>query len=107
MEQIKFGVPQRGILGPTFLIIYMNDILNLKIPDSELLCYAEDTVILFNNISYNKTVAAAGKSMKMASDWFRVNLHKVNNNKTKFNCFHKTVSKSKSFIQSQFLDNTF
>ena len=47
-EQILFGVPQGSILGPLLFLIHAND-LHQQIQKSDIIMYADDTVLLFSD----------------------------------------------------------
>jgi hypothetical protein len=94
LDSVDFGVPQGSVLGPTLFLIYINDIHNLDLPEAEIICYADDTVILFHGDSWGSTYAAAEKGMSSSASWFRDNLLTLNSIKTKFVCFHKSAASS-------------
>lgn len=87
---VHYGVPQGSILGPTLFILYINDLLQLNILDAEIICYADDTVILFNGINWTQTFNKAENGISILNNWFKNNLLTLNSKKTKYLCFHKT-----------------
>lgn len=44
------------VLGPTFFIIYVNDVFNLKI-NSELISYADDTFVLIEGNNFTEIIS--------------------------------------------------
>ena len=51
-EGVTYGVPQGSILGPIFLILYVNDVISIfKENDARIMLYADDTVIYFSHSS--------------------------------------------------------
>lgn len=52
MLPIRYSVPQGTVLGPLLFTIYYNGLLNLNI-DGEILCFADDTTIIFSGECLN------------------------------------------------------
>lgn len=88
---VKFGVPQGSILGPLLFLIYVNDIHSLNIEASDIVCYADDTAILFYGRGWVNARAAAEKGMALINTWLQNNLLTLNTKKTKYMCFHKSA----------------
>lgn len=94
--QVNYGVPQGSILGPTLFIIYMNDLHDYSTSNSEIICYADDTVLLYSGKGWDSTISAAEKGVSQISEWLRNNLLTLNSGKTKYLCFHKTAASKPS-----------
>lgn len=90
VKPIKFGVPQGSILGPTLFLLYINDIHQLEIPNADIICYADDTVLLFKDANWYEVLKAAEHGMSIVAQWLRLNLLTLNAKKTTYICFHKT-----------------
>lgn len=89
---VNFGVPQGSVLGPTLFLIYMNDIHQLCIPSAELLCYADDTVVLFYADNWESVASCAERGMIQIKNWLERNLLTLNADKTNYICFYKTAA---------------
>lgn len=87
---VEFGVPQGSILGPTLFIVYMSDLLHLSANGAEIICYADDTALLFRGKTWDETFKKAQSGMASVMDWLQINLLTLNVEKTKYLAFHKT-----------------
>lgn len=103
---ISFGVPQGSILGPTLFLLYMNDITSLQLQNADILCYADDTVLIFHDKSWQSVHRRAEDGMMIVADWLNSNLLSLNTKKTKFLCFHKTSATAPHTIQAMKLHST-
>lgn len=91
---VNYGVPQGSILGPTLFLLYMNDIhdLNNNMINAEIICYADDTAIIFKGRNWEDTYNSTEMGMVAINDWLANNLLTINHKKTKYLCFHKTAA---------------
>jgi hypothetical protein len=89
-QEVRYGVPQGSILGPTLFILYMNDLHKIHIESAEVVCYADDTAIVFRGSTWKDAFANAESGLAQVSHWLQRNLLTLNATKTKFLCFHKT-----------------
>lgn len=94
---IRFGVPQGSVLGPTLFNIFLNNIHEVLPPDAEAICYADDTVVLFSDKSWEGAILKAEQGLGVLKGWLDGNLLTLNASKTKYLCFHKTKSSAPNF----------
>jgi hypothetical protein len=43
---VKHGVPQGSVLGPLFILVYINDLPKITSTDAKIFLYADDTNII-------------------------------------------------------------
>ena len=88
---IEFGVPQGTVLGPLLFLIYINELCNLKI-EGEILSFADDTVLLFAEKSWEKVHEVAEKELQKVKHWFDINLLTLNKEKTMYINFSPKIN---------------
>lgn len=82
-RETSYGVPQGTILGPLLFILYMNDLLNLDVK-GQIISYADDTVILYEQNSWSDLKTTVENDFKKVKDWLDNNLLTLNHDKTVF-----------------------
>ena len=92
MENINFGVPQGSILGPTLFVLYINDLLLYDLPNTDVICYADDTALIFHDNSWDSVFRRAEQGLQEVHGWLKNNLLTLNVSKTRYLCFHKTAA---------------
>ncbi|CAG9134899.1 unnamed protein product [Plutella xylostella] len=92
--ETNYGVPQGSTLGPTLFLLYINDISTSISPrhDAEIVCYADDTAILFSDKTWDSTYSKAVDGLSEMAEWLGKNLLTLNTTKTKYLSFHKTIA---------------
>ena len=75
-RNINIGVPQGTVLGPTLFLIYINDLLNIKLEkiNGHLYSYADDTAVIFSGINWNDVYESANTGMVSIKEWLDRNL---------------------------------
>ena len=94
---ITSGVPQGSILGPLFLLQYINDIQNCSKIISIIL-FADDTNIFYSNSCLKTLNKIIQLEIDKISDWLNVNKLSINTTKTKFIFYLDLQKKSISII---------
>jgi len=72
-EKIKQGVPQGSILGPIFLVIYINDLPKLAPTGTKILLYADDISIIVTSPNLENYEKQINKMFRDINYWFKLN----------------------------------
>ena len=106
-QHVRCGIPQGSILGPLLFILYVNDITQSS-SQGNLILFADDTNIIYNDLSYADLYSKAQIDLSSVCDWFASNKLSVNESKTKFMVFHSVnkqvsneISKMKLLVNKQ------
>ena len=86
MKSIKRGVPQGSILGPLFLLIYIDDLGADENWQSEIIKYSDDTVLI-------EKLDHKSQDGKLLECWMSRTGVNCNYMKTKFTVFEKRSTK--------------
>lgn len=76
------GIPQGTVIGPVLFLIYLNDLLKIKIKKGTITSYADDTVAIFNGHNWEETIASAKQGLLDISRWLNCNTLTLNIDKT-------------------------
>lgn len=81
-KDVKVGVPQGSVLGPTLFLIYVNDISSLRL-NGRIYLYADDATLFYPAASRTITCALVQQDLETLRDFFSRNLLLLNKSKTK------------------------
>lgn len=93
---IKIGVPQGTVLGPILFLIYINSLTLLQNQEITIISYADDTVLVFSDTSWEKVNIRASIGLCTVKKWLDHNLLTLNLKKTKFIAFSPSAIGSNS-----------
>jgi hypothetical protein len=79
---VSYGVPQGSILGPLLFLIYIDD-LSKVLKHSNVIMYADDTVLYFSHEDFKDIEAALSEDMDAVAQWLQRNLLVINLKKDK------------------------
>ena len=102
--RINCGVPQGAILGPLFILIYINDLPTLINIDNNIILYAHDTSIVITDSNSDDSNLHANMLFNDTNTWFRNNLLNLNFSKTHYLQFrsmtHYKIHHNHNYISS-------
>jgi len=82
--KIKYSVPQGSILGPLFLLLCINDLLNIIADPLKLVLFADDTSTIITNPSPSEFKEGIRNIIDDINDWIRSNSLSLNFDETYF-----------------------
>ena len=83
--EVKSGVPQGSILGPTLFSVYVNDIPKISKFNARL--FADDTVLTMSDRDLQNLNKTANAEVKKIKNWLSSNKLTLNHGKTNFMLF--------------------
>ena len=84
--ELKYGVPQGSVLGPTLFILYINDLPNVsKLAD--YIFFADDANLIITANSSDELCAKVNSLLNKVQNWVASNGLKLNAGKTKYMIF--------------------
>lgn len=83
-KSTDFGIPQGSILGPSLFLIYINDLCNLNLDHGHIVCYADDTALLFSADSVENVYKYAQNGFNVINKWLQNNSLTLNADKTNY-----------------------
>lgn len=83
MNKVECGVPQGTVLGPILFTIYVNSLAEMA-TEGQIVCFADDTVLLVSDQTWQETFDRAERAMMKVKHWLDSNLLTLNNDKTYF-----------------------
>nr|CAI5843030.1 unnamed protein product [Callosobruchus analis] len=95
---IKTGIPQGTVLGPILFLVYINSLAKISKLEGHLICYADDTALMFKADSWEKVTSSVESDMKKIKIWLNDNLLTLNSEKTKYIAFSPTAADHPSNI---------
>ena len=95
---VPYGVPQGSVLGPTFFILYINDVIEV-IRNCSCYLYADD-MVLYRTIEGNDCLRDFQTDMDNVYEWCKRNKLTINIEKTKAQLFPKSANIDSLVLQN-------
>ena len=95
---VPYGVPQGSVLGPTFFILYINDVIEV-IKKSSCYLYADD-MVLYRTLEDDDCLKDFQTDMDNVYEWCKRNKLTINIEKTKAQLFPKNANIDPLLLQN-------
>ena len=86
LTDIRCGVPQGSILGPTLFLLYINDMKNIS-KLLKFIIFADDTNLFYSSNNIKELQETVNNELKHLVKWFKVNKLSLNVTKTNYMLF--------------------
>ena len=83
-EQLKHGVPQGSILGPLFVLLYINNLSKIISDKFNSVVFADDTSMIIKNSNPLEFRNNSSEGFREINEWLQGNLLPLNYDKTYF-----------------------
>lgn len=77
-------MPQGSLLGSLLFILYINDIVNIRILGCKIKMFADDTIVYFKSLRVDSVEYVFNKQLGKIYNWLFANKIKLNEGKCKF-----------------------
>ena len=101
---ISCGVPQRSVLGPLLILIYINNIYN-SIAKFSFYLFADGTSLLYANTNLKSLEKTVSSKLLKVSDWLNANKLMLNAKKSNYVIFRPHQRKLKYLVNIEMIDN--
>lgn len=92
MTFVQHGVPQGSVLGPLLFLVYINDLLKIKLR-GQIISYADDTVLFSQASTWTEVKANMEEDVTLIRNWLDLNKLSLNLKKSNFIAF--SINKTK------------
>lgn len=93
MKNISYGIPQGTVLGPIMFTIYVNSLLKKKLK-GRVISFADDTVLLFDDDTWQSLKIKVEEELTEVCKWFRFHTLTLNAEKTGYMIFNSYSGQS-------------
>lgn len=84
---ITYGVPQGSVIGPTLFLVYLNDLCQIKLNDTKITAFADDTALSFVGDTWPEVFHKAQYGFNIIKEWLAKNSLTLNTDKTNYMTF--------------------